>query len=442
MKEETPQRIHTSQAIFAMWRNWTEAVGALTLPTVLSLFVTCHWMPVVLLSLAFILFVVVRVNHGASLSVCKVLHFIASRSLLWSGIVALIISLTVSTGNYERFFGFLNADLPYVVVLVTSPVALIVSGWAILRGLEFGYCMDCRMRHGTPAERGFIGRMFSQEGWFQIRFLFWLMVVQTALGYGYYFVMYINAGLSTSDIFVFVWVPLVFYCVSIVFMAVRYFNIYMYYEYHYGATDSGRGAKTSIRYLIVCGEQIMLERRNETMGEFDTRSRYDTPASLSFFFYENMPIERARKFFADYSGIENFDIRFMYNSTTSGGDSNSYHYIITLPDAMVLRNCRLKGRFFNMREIEKLIDSGEVTPILAAEIYRLYTVGNTWSTYDKTGRRRYEIKGYRPAFRLKGIQNWDVDFNDPEWLFVSVNNQDSSFWMLRRYWHHFIIGRK
>lgn len=155
-----------------------------------------------------------------------------------------------------------------------------------------------------------------------------------------------------------------------------------------------------------------------------------------------MPIERARKFFADYSGIENFDIRFMYNSTTSGGDSNSYHYIITLPDAMVLRNCRLKGRFFNMREIEKLIDSGEVTPILAAEIYRLYTVGNTWNTYDKTGRRRYEIKGYRPAFRLKGIQNWDVDFNDPEWLFVSVNNQDSSFWMLRRFWHHFIIGRK
>ena len=142
MKEETPQRIHTSQAIFAMWRNWTEAVGALTLPTVLSLFVTCHWMPVVLLSLAFILFVVVRVNHDASLSVCKVLHFIASRSLLWSGIVALIISLTVSTGNYERFFGFLNADLPYVVVLVTSPVALIVSGWAILRGLKFGYCMD------------------------------------------------------------------------------------------------------------------------------------------------------------------------------------------------------------------------------------------------------------------------------------------------------------
>ena len=93
-----------------------------------------------------------------------------------------------------------------------------------------------------------------------------------------------------------------------------------------------------------------------------------------------------------------------------------------------------------MPELERLLNGDSLAPLMAAEIHRLYTVTMAWKTYDRLGRRLYKIKNYRPTFRLRDIQNWDVDFNDSQWLRVAVNNQDRPFYSLKRFWRRYVNG--
>ena len=64
----------------------------------------------------------------------------------------------------------------------------------------------------------------------------------------------------------------------------------------------------------------------------------------------------------------------------------------------------------------------------------------TWKTFDRTGRRLYNIKNYKPTFRLRDLKDWDVDYNDIAWLFVSANNQDCPFFKTRKLWNKYICG--
>jgi hypothetical protein len=36
----------------------------------------------------------------------------------------------------------------------------------------------------------------------------------------------------------------------------------------------------------------------------------------------------------------------------------------------------------------------------------------------------YQIKNYKPTFRLRDIRNWDVDYNDHHWMTVTHINED------------------
>ena len=63
-----------------------------------------------------------------------------------------------------------------------------------------------------------------------------------------------------------------------------------------------------------------------------------------------------------------------------------------------------------------------------------------WKTYDADGRRRYPIKHYTPPFRIADIKNWDVDYDNPHWIYVSDNNEDSNFYQIRRLWRKYING--
>ena len=55
-----------------------------------------------------------------------------------------------------------------------------------------------------------------------------------------------------------------------------------------------------------------------------------------------------------------------------------------------------------------------------------------WKTYNRQGRRLYPIKHYKPIFRLRDFKEWDVDYNDPAWLQISEENEDTRFYRARR----------
>ena len=57
------------------------------------------------------------------------------------------------------------------------------------------------MRHGTPAERGYLGILFTQEGQFQNSFLGLISLAITVVAWGYYFIAYDNSYFSRHDEF-------------------------------------------------------------------------------------------------------------------------------------------------------------------------------------------------------------------------------------------------
>ncbi len=87
-----------------------------------------------------------------------------------------------------------------------------------------------------------------------------------------------------------------------------------------------------------------------------------------------------------------------------------------------------------------MINAKQLNPLMSAETLKLYTVAMAWKTYDHNGRRRYRIKHYRPTFHIEDVKSWDVNYNDPTWLYVADNNQDTPFYHLRRIWRKYING--
>lgn len=68
------------------------------------------------------------------------------------------------------------------------------------------------------------------------------------------------------------------------------------------------------------------------------------------------------------------------------------------------------------------------------EFNRLFKVAMAWKAYDINGCRKYRVKNYKPMFRLHGIIDWDVDFNNPRWLEVAHNNEDHFLFRFKRLW--------
>ena len=63
-----------------------------------------------------------------------------------------------------------------------------------------------------------------------------------------------------------------------------------------------------------------------------------------------------------------------------------------------------------------------------------------WKTYNRKGYRLYNIKNYKPTFRIRDIKDWDVDYNDIRWIFISENNEDCYFFKLRNFFNRYICG--
>lgn len=433
-------RMRTGQAIASMWRSWALSIGARALLLLLSLAMPYEWLPVVAFALEVLLFLMVRANREASLPTCFLTPFVMTRILFWSAVVMTVISILGAHGVLARWFELVNPEVPYIPILILGPISVIVTGWAVWRRNDFGFCVDCRMRHGTPAERGFLGKLFSQEGRYQVRFLLGLSIVITVTSWLYYAFVYINVNLNRPDKFFFVWLPLIFYVVSLVYMAMRYFTIWSYYDQELAVSNVRRPDTTLLRYIILDHERICLTEPDATLSPM--ARGYDTPATVTLPRRDNVPVYEARGYFREMVGSDGFAIRFMYRSTDAGGDSNVFHYLVNVADPSQVENGPLHGRWVTIPELERLLNNDMLAPMMAAEIHRLYTVTMAWKTYDRRGRRLYKIKNYRPTFRLRDIQNWEVDFNDSQWLRVAVNNQDRPFYSLKRFWRRYINGVK
>lgn len=436
------ERIHSNEsAIFGLWLNWVVACGALTLPNLVSVYASALTVLTVTFILMALLWLFNNVTLRSRRAVCPLIPAIALRTLGMTGAVMILITLIYTRGYIFHIYepDAINREIPFLTALIISPCLLFNCVWSILRGRNFSACRSCFITLGDRNERGLIGNIFTQESRYQRRFLIAISSVCTAVTWGYYCMFYINVNINNPDQFFFGWFPIILYVISVIYLATRYFTIWAYYFQRSGEGGlTGYDPTTTARYLIICEDSIYLTHDDDYSDIPDAR-HYDTPTAIKLNHRERMNLDRARTIFSETAQLpdDDFSIRFMYFTSDSTGVTNVFHYIVCPASREAMEKSEIKGKWYNLSQVERLLHNDELSPAFQAEFSRLYTVTMAWKTYDAHGRRLYKVKNYQPVFRLKGICDWDVDFNSPKWLNVARFNQDKPFYRLRRYFHNF-----
>lgn len=430
------RNISNEMAIFNLWLNWVIAFGALCIPNIISVYTPAIVVPIVTFALGGAILLYNHQSLRSRSAVCPLIPTIVYRSLFVSGLIMMLILVTYSHGIIDRFYEteLLNRKIPFLTVLIISPVTLANSLWAHVRGKRYGACQMCQMMLGTSSERGFIGKLFMQESRYQRYFIIAISSVLTLASYTYYASFYVNVNINTPDKFFLGWVPVILYLISIIYLATRYFTIWAYYYQNLEREDHNSSTSTTLRFLIINGDSMYLSRHDEFFDIPDL-NKYDTPAMLTYSYRKKVTLDMASRVFSDMSQIQpdEFTIRFMYYTEDSTGGHNVFHFICSPNTPEIMSDHSMfKGSWYNLSQLERLLHNRELSPMLASEIHRLYTVAMAWKTYDSDGRRLYKVKNYRPVFRLKGICDWDVDFNSHQWLRVAQLNEDKPFFRLRR----------
>lgn len=424
-------------AIFNIWLNWIVAGGALTLPILLGAYLPKLAVPFITFAVMGALIIYDRSSLRSRSAVCPLIPSIVIRSLGISGVIMLIIAVLFAKGVAGRVYGdeVLNPSLPFNSVLIIAPVVFLVTVWTKILGLRYSACQTCRVMLGTRSERGFLGKLFAQESEYQRFFIMGISAILTVVCWVYYFFFYINVNLNTPDRFFFCWIPVILYLLSVFYLGARYFTIWAYYFQDTEGSEKRHGRSTSIRFLILWDDNIFLRRNEDEYGDIPDSRFFDTPAEVIVTHRDTVTKEMATMHLCNILNVnpDDFSLRFMYESFEASGNRNVFHFICTPHDKDIKPTPTVKnGKWYNLSRLERLLHNHELSPMLAAEIHRLYTVTMAWKTYNADGRRLYKVKNYRPIFRIKGIQDWDVDFNSPRWLNVARFNEDKPFYRLRR----------
>lgn len=422
----------TLRGIDSLWINWALSAGALALTVLFGVLFTKLWLPAFVLGFAFILMRRIAVMRDSDSEICNILPYITVRILFVAAAIMVGINLYYMKfmDPQEYLLGHANKNIPYITILILAPVMLVISIWGYVMRHRISFCHRCTVEHGTPQERGFMGRVFDVESRYQLRMLIFISAVLSIYSWTYYLTTYNNVNMNPSDLYYYIAIPVALYVLSLAYLAMRYFRIYMFYRENVVGDASSAELTTILRYILICDDYVFLNLVDE-----DDRKRADTPAMTHIPYRERMTSYDAAVNFSLVSGInDKVDIKFLYENSNNHADSNIFHYLCVVPSRTEVERSRLSGEWFSQNQLERMHAHGELSGLLMSEIHRVYTVMMTKKTYDRWGYRLYDIKHYKPTFRLHELEVFDGDFNDPVWLLIAKDNEDTPFFKLRRFW--------
>lgn len=417
----------TQRILIGLWTNWLVAFGSVAVVLVLPLFMSKAWLPFVVVGLAYILLVYSRRESAGVMPGCVLTLRVAFLSLFWSAMVMELINILNSRLLFDGLIDWshANRDIPYIVGLVVFPVVSLNCIWQTIRGYGTRFCRNCQARNGFYPGNGVVSSIYSRESRYQVALILYISLTLSVIEWWYYFCYYINVNMNTPDRFFFNYMPITIIVLSLVFMWMRYANLIHVIG---PMAENEKEQYTSVRYLVLSGDYMLL-------APVDDR-RWDTPA------HTELPPEMivndadARKYFARIYGGDDFRLRALYASKAHNMRTDVVHYAAFLPENAdgLPEQGRLHGDWFSLDQIDRMLKTAGISAELADEIYRIFTITMAWKTYDRTGRRLYPIRHYRPTFRLRDFPDWDVDYGDLSWLAVADNNQDRPFFRTRRLW--------
>ncbi|MDE7151965.1 MAG: hypothetical protein K2O27_06835, partial [Candidatus Amulumruptor sp.] len=389
------RRENTLNNIFYLWLEWVVSTATFLAVIAVPLVVRPIWTPLVAVVMEMVLYSLIKRGRRNQHRLCLVTFFVTSRILFWSAIVMLIVLLLQHylSASHVLVAG-VNHDIPFIPVLITAPIGAVVCLVMLRRKSNYPFCVDCKLRFGTPAERGFTGALYSQEGTAQIRLFFFGTLLLTLADWPYYLFKYVNANLNSADHYFFFGIPVALWVLAALFMSLRYLGITRYYDQDIEGSMLRHGASTSVRYLIIGDNRLFISTPdpNDADAIVDlSHTKADTPARVTLPFRRELSEYEAARYLDSLMPVKNPEVRFLYTTSEWNVDCNIFLFVVNVNgDDMQRLTEAVKGsRWVTLREYNRLLHGGEVESLLASEIHRIYTTSMAFKTYDREGRRLY-----------------------------------------------------
>ena len=149
---------------------------------------------------------------------------------------------------------------------------------------------------------------------------------------------------------------------------------------------------------------------------------------------------RESSYIVEKTGIYNGSLVFLYKHMDRYKKTGIYLYIYFIDEGAEKISSEFEGKWCEAFNVEKQYGDASVSRALSAEIYRIYSMVMAKKCFTADGNSIYNFIGYTPTFKLQDIRKINIDFIDPTWIMISVLNEKSKFYRLRKLWYKYVEG--
>lgn len=329
------------------------------------------------------------------------------------------------------WLGLALLHLPFVpMVLFQAPFMALLIYLFEQRNIQPPFCQQCVIKRGGIWERNLLGDYTRLEAYNIIRILLFGALIVAAVAW----VLFLW-GIDTQSRlgrYFYLFFPTALCVALILFETVRRWLLEM------AIHPSGKGLQVNsvndkknsfgvIRIIAIGQEKLFLIEHGKDELVLYASSGLDIPLYYFYTDYCWTQEEEQRRtfhFIQKELHIDTPNLKHLNSTIIEKTRHRVGHYILFLSDKDIPKMERYPGRWYTVEEIARLNREHRLHPLFRECYARLCTVVNAARTYHMNGERRYPIRGYKPAFTLRHLQELNIEFDDPIWLYVSRHNED------------------
>lgn len=445
--DEDLKKINSYQ-LYLFWKNFSVAVLVLVGVLVVSKLLPYFLAPVVALGGVAVLYTLLynrRFSKDFSCQLAPYSLFICLIAYTFISIVLNILFIWKIIYLPKEFIFFSDPFIPGIVLVPVFFVTLLVL---YLRRSKLSYCKECKLRYGDYHERGMMGRIIRYESNYLLANLVIIFGFLSVVIWVYYLGFYKDINQNSRDWYIFFWLIVIVMLFDEVFLAIRYYNLYLDLKENDEIVSSedlsSVSSKIYLRYYVICGDNTYLDTH-----VIDPKTPYreviDTPF-VTKRSVTGITVDEVKKIITRLTGVDNGELRFFFGRRSAQTEKRSilrYFYFLdgSLDDYKELNTA---GEWMDFTKIKKIYSTNpaRMADGLIGDITRLATIMITSKVYNDHGIRKSKIKSYNPSFDLLDVRDSDLDFQDDKWVKISMFNSDVRFFRLRRWWRRLVHSPK
>lgn len=445
--DEDLKKINSYQ-LYLFWKNFSIAVLVLVGVLVVSKLLPYFLAPVVALGGVAVLYTLLYNRRFSKDFSCQLASYSLFICLIAYTFISIILNILFIWKIIYLPKEFIFFSDPFIPGIVLVPVFFVTLLGLYLRRNKLSYCKECKLRYGDYHERGMMGRIIRYESNYMLANLVIIFGFLSVVIWVYYLGFYKDINQNSRDWYIFFWLIVIVLLFDEVFLAIRYYNLYLDLKENdeIASSDdlSSISSKIYLRYYVVCGDNTYLDTH-----VIDPKTPYreviDTPF-VTKRSVTGITIDEVKKIVARLTGVDNGELRFFFGRRSAQTEKRSilrYFYFLdgSLEDYKELKTA---GEWMDFTKLKKIYSTNpaRMADGLIADITRLATIMITSKVYNEHGIRKSKIKSYNPSFDLLDVRDSDLDFQDDKWVKISMFNSDVRFFRLRRWWRRLVRSPK